>query len=184
MIPLFDALLGRLIDLLVRHRLPILVVSALASLAAVFPASRLTFNQSIESMFSPEDPHLADYVASRRYFGGDELVGVVYQDPELFEPKGLDRVRFLADELSGIRGVQAESTQSLASNLDQLAVLSAQLARLSKIGQFVRLFKIETTPLPGPEELQKKALDLVRGIVVGQDGRTTAVIVRLTPDDG
>src|SRR5262245_1739678 len=182
MMPLSDALLARLVDVLVRRRLPILVISALASLAAVYPATQLTFNQSIESMFSPEDPHLTDYVASRKYFGGDELVGVVYQDPELFAPAGLERVHRLAEELSGIRGVQAESTQSLASNLDQLAVLNAQLAKLSKVGQFVRIFKIETTPLPKPEELRRKALDLISGIVVSEDGKTTAVIVRLVPD--
>src|SRR6266481_4175029 len=106
MIPPPASLLARLVDVLVRFRLPILVGSALLSIGAIFPALNLKFNQSIESMFSEDDQHLVDYVASRKYFGGDELVGVVYQDPELFAPQGLERVRVLSRELSEIQGVQ------------------------------------------------------------------------------
>src|SRR5262245_39454901 len=100
MIPTSTSLIARLVDVLVQYRLPILVVSAVASILAVFPASRLTFNQSIESLYSEDDPHLRDYLASRHWFGGDELVGVVYTDPDLFEPAGLKRVKNLAEELS------------------------------------------------------------------------------------
>jgi predicted RND superfamily exporter protein len=176
-------LLARLVDVLVRFRFPILVGSALVSIGAIFPASNLKFNQSIESMFGEDDQHLMDYVASRKYFGGDELVGVVYQDPELLAPAGLERVRALSRELSEIQGVQAESTQSLASNLDQLKLLNEQLARLAKIGQLVKIFRVETTPLPPPEELRRKALDLVGGVLIGADEKTTAVVVRLAPDE-
>ena len=87
------------------------------SILAVIPANRLSFNETIESMFSDDDPHLVDYLASKRLFGGDELVGVVYQDPQLFEPVGLTRLSNLAEELSAISGVQAASTQNLADHL-------------------------------------------------------------------
>jgi predicted RND superfamily exporter protein len=176
-------LLARLVDVLVRFRLPILAGSALLSVGAVFPASSLKFNQSIESMFGEDDRHLVDYIASRKYFGGDELVGVVYQDPDLFTREGLERVRALSRELSVIRGVQPQSTQSLASNLDQLDLLNDLLSKLAKAGQVAKIFRIETTPLPTPDELRRKALDLVGGVVVGKDERTTAVVVRLVPDE-
>src|SRR6516225_6539286 len=100
MIPSPALLLARVFDILARFRVPILAGSALLSIGAVIPASSLKFNQSIESMFGENDQHLVDYMASRKYFGGDELVGVVYQDPDLFADEGLERVRGLARELS------------------------------------------------------------------------------------
>src|SRR5437667_3921664 len=110
------SVINRLVDWLVRHRFAILVGSALFSLAA-WPVSRqLKFNETVESMFADEDPHLVDFVASKRIFGGDELVGVIYTDPRLFEPDGQARVRELAAGLSKIEGVLAESTQDLATN--------------------------------------------------------------------
>ena len=71
------SLLARLVDFLIRRRLPILIASVIVTVLAVVPASRLSFNETIESMFSDDDPHLVDYLASKRRFGGDELVGVV-----------------------------------------------------------------------------------------------------------
>src|SRR5690242_8557337 len=112
-----ETLLARLVEFLIQRRLPILVASALISILAVYPASQLSFNETIESMFSDDDPHLVDYVASKRLFGGDELVGVVYQDTQLFEPAGQARLARLAEELSKIPGVNAASTQNLAENL-------------------------------------------------------------------
>lgn len=165
MIPSSAPLLARLVDVLVRFRLPILAGSALVSVLAVFPASRLTFNQSIESLYADDDPHLRDYLASRRWFGGDELVGVVYQDPELFESAGLERVENLAAELSSIHGVKGASTQDLASNL---AAVEKPI--------FKALFKKEMA------SFRTRAIELFRRILVGDDDHTTAVIVRLEPE--
>jgi len=149
----------------VRYRLAILIGSAIASILAVFPAARLTFNKSIESLYSEDDPHLRDYLASRRLFGGDELVGVVYTDPELFEPAGLERVKKLAADLSMIRGVKGESTQDLASNLEAV-----------ERPVFRALFKKEMA------SFRMRAIELLRRILIGDDDRTTAVVVRLEPE--
>lgn len=155
----------RLVDWLVRHRFAILVGSALFSLAA-WPVSRqLKFNETVESMFADEDPHLVDFVASKRIFGGDELVGVIYTDPRLFEPDGQARIRELAAGLSKIEGVLAESTQDLATNL----------AAADK-PVFTALFKKEVA------SFRKGAVELFRGILVGDDDQTTAVVLRLAPE--
>src|SRR5438270_13470395 len=102
--------LARLIDLLVRYRFPILAVAVVASLLSVYPATQLKFNQSIESLYADDDVHLQDFLASKRLFGGDELVGVVYRDPDLFTHRGLARVRQLAEALSEGSGVKPGST--------------------------------------------------------------------------
>src|SRR5262245_40102309 len=93
-----DSWRTRLIDALIRHRLPILLASVAISLLAVFPAARLEFDQSIESLYAADDPHLTNYLESKRLFGGDELVGVVYSDRHLMEPEGLTRAGDLAHE--------------------------------------------------------------------------------------
>ena len=159
------SLLARLVDVLIRYRLPILAASALLSIAAVFPASRLSFNETIESMFAEDDPHLTDYLASRRLFGGDELVGVVYRDRQLLEPEGLERVSRLAQELSLVAGVRAESTQSIAGNL---AAADQPV--------FKAFFKKQI------EALRRQVIELSRGILVGDDDQTTAVVLRLVAE--
>jgi hypothetical protein len=159
------SLLARCVDFLIRRRLPILIASALISILAILPASRLSFNETIESMFSDDDPHLVDYLASKRLFGGDELVGVVYQDPQLFEPVGLTRLSNLAEELSKIPGVQAASTQNLA---DHLAAIDRPI--------FTKLFKKRI------EEFRDSVIELFRGILVGADDQTTAIVLRLVPE--
>src|SRR5258708_1553897 len=157
--------LARLIDLLVRYRFPILAVAVVASLLSVYPATQLKFNQSIESLYADDDVHLQDFLASKRLFGGDELVGVVYRDPDLFSKKGLARVRHLAETLSKVRGVKAESTQSLAGNL---AAVDLPI--------FKTIFRKEI------EAFRTRVIELVRGILVGDDNETTSVIVRLVSE--
>src|SRR5579872_5263140 len=117
MTPSPAAPLVRLVDALIRFRLPIFVGSLFVTLLAVKPALDVKFDQTVESMFSEDDPHLVDYVHSKRSFGGDELVGVIYRDPNLFTDEGLGRVKSLAEELSQVPGVREESTQDLATNL-------------------------------------------------------------------
>jgi len=159
------SLLARLVDFLIRRRLPILAASALITMGAIYPASLLTFNETIESMFAEDDPHLIDYLATRRLFGGDELVGVVYRDPHLFDKEGLDRVARLAKELSHVAGVREESTQSIAQNL-----------AAAEQPVFQRFFKKQI------EAFRLRVIELSRNIHVGNDDETTAVVLRLTAE--
>jgi hypothetical protein len=157
--------LARLIDLVVRYRFAILATAVLASLLSVYPATQLKFNQSIESLYADDDFHLQDFLASKRLFGGDELVGVVYRDPDLITKAGLARVRSLAGALSKVPGVKAESTQSLAGNLDAVDVPI-----------FKMIFRKEI------EAFRTRVIELFRGILVGDDNQTTSVIVRLVSE--
>src|SRR5260370_5873625 len=157
------SLLARLVDVLIRQHFPILAASALISILAVYPASQLAFNETIESMFAEDDPHLTDYLASRKLFGGDELVGVVYRDPELFKKDGLARVAGLAEELSYVAGVRAESLQSIAGNL---AAADQPVFKTFFTKQI--------------ESFRRQVIESTRGILVGDDDQTTSVVLRLT----
>lgn len=166
MTPSPAAPLVRLVDALIRFRLPIFVGSLFVTLLAVKPALDVKFDQTVESMFSEDDPHLVDYVHSKRSFGGDELVGVIYRDPNLFTDEGLGRVKTLAGELSRVPGVREESTQDLATNL---AAVDRPLFRTGLFRKYTK-------------ELRSKVIELFRGILVGEDDQTTAVVVRLVPE--
>ncbi|MSR56411.1 MAG: hypothetical protein EXS05_01905 [Planctomycetaceae bacterium] len=152
-----DSQLARLVDGLIRYRAALLAIGTLVTIVAWFPASRLAFDQSIESLYAHDDPHLQSYLESKGLFGGDELVGVVYSDPELFSDEGLARVRELAEELSNIPGVQSQSTQNLADGLAQASI-------------------------PFLKKRMQQVLEFFQGILVGEDRETTAVVLRLTAE--
>jgi len=154
--------LALLADFLLRYRIGLFVGAAAISAFAFVEASKLTLEQSIESLYALEDPHLVDYQESKALFGGDEFVIVVYEDPELLTPDGLARVRSFSDQLSQVAGVQSKSTQNLA---DVLAP--------ANIPWLVRpLFQLR----------RDKLIELSRGILIGADQRTTGIVLRLFPE--
>lgn len=153
-----DSRLGRLADGLIRFRLPLLLVG-LGLTALAWPVARqLRFDESIESLYAADDPHLTDYVQSKQAFGGDEFIIVAYTDPQLFEPNSLQvsdssaaRIKGFADQLSQVPGVQGSSTQNLADALR----------------------------FPYRRERVK---EMVEGVLLGDDGQTTAIVLRLSPE--
>ncbi len=144
---------------LIRGRYAFLGGSLVLLVLAWFPASRLAFDQSIESLYSPDDPHLLAYLDSRRLFGGDEFVIVAWTEPQLFreDTDGLtsesaNRILALSKRLSEIPGVRGSSTQTLADAL-----------RFPYRRDRVR--------------------ELAEGVVLGLNGKTTAIVLRLLPTD-
>lgn len=156
-----DSALARSVNWLIRHRLPIFLLGLVATLAATYWASNLSFNQSIEALYADDDPYLIDYVRSKQQFGGDELAGVVYSDPKLFSPEGLDRVHKLAEQLSAVPGIRAESTQDLATGLSRTT----------------------HSKLPFLRKRTKQVHDFFRGILIGDDDQTTAIVLRFEAED-
>ena len=153
-----STLLTRSVDWLIRGRWWLLSFALIATVAA-WPLSRqLAFDQSIESLYAEGDPHLRDFLGSRKTFGGDEFLIVAWPEPDLFQPDSnaltetaQTRITEFADQLNKVPGVAAESTQHLASAL-----------RFPYRRDRVR--------------------QIVRGLLLGSDDTTTAVILRLIPD--
>ncbi len=157
--------LATVADWLIRHRRGLLGLALLLAAAAIVPASRLTLDESVESFYAPDDPYLLAYLDSKQKFGGDEFVFVAYQDPQLLEQEGLDRVKAFAQELSQVPGVRAESTQDLATTLAPPAA-----------GLAVRLF------LRFPRT-RSNLIGFSRRVLIGDDGETTAIVLRLLPEN-
>ena len=149
--------LVRLTNILLDHRGWWFCIAIATTLAAAIPASRLQFDQSIESLYAKDNARLAAWRDSKRLFGGDEFVVVAYTDPELFEPGGdkltpqaADRIEALATKLRTVPGLQTDSFQHLAQALQA----------------------------PFGRSIIRK---LMEGILVGTDEKTTSIFCRLEP---
>ena len=57
---------------------------------------RVSYEQSISSFFADDDPYMAIYQQAAKTFGDDNFVFLVYDDPALLTPEGMDRVAELA----------------------------------------------------------------------------------------
>jgi uncharacterized protein len=151
-------LLSFFVETLTRFRL-IILPGALIATALVWPiADQLEFDQSVESLYADNDPHLEAYRASGRHFGGDEFAIVAWQEEGLFNEgsnsvseRSLQRIENVSDRIAEVPGVYPESIQH------------AGIA------------------LRFPYKREKVA-EMIRGALVGADRETTAVVVRLIPE--
>ncbi|MFN9271309.1 MAG: efflux RND transporter permease subunit [Planctomycetaceae bacterium] len=164
-------MLHRLIDWLIGHRILALVLAGIAFLVALPPSQRLAFDQSIEALYSEANTRLTDYLDSKQLFGGDELILVCYRDPQLYLPDSdefrddrLALVAQLAEQLNHrIAGIDPRETQEMASLLRRAQALRR---------------------MPRLQALERRVRELARGICLGPDNQTTAVVLRLLPAGG
>ena len=68
---------------LVKFRNWLLLAAVVMLLVCIPIAERLTFDQTIESFFAPDNPDIQLLLKSRQDFGGDEFVIVAWQEPGL-----------------------------------------------------------------------------------------------------
>ena len=153
--PANSPLLTRIVDAMIHWRGTLLLVALLVTAVAWPISRRLAFEQSIESLYATDNPHLRDFLASRSTFGGDEFLIIAYSEPELFQPdstaltdRASERIVAFAQQLSEVSGIAKESTQHLA-----------QALRFPYGREHIR--------------------QMVSGILVGNDDHTTAIVLRL-----
>ncbi|NDC63082.1 MAG: hypothetical protein EBZ59_03655 [Planctomycetia bacterium] len=141
---------------LVAHRNLLAVVAVILAVASVERSRHLEFVRSIDTMFDRTDPALVPYRRMGRAFGSSEVVLAAYDDPELFTPAGIDRLRSLTDRLAVFPGVS--SATSLAS---------------TPLGS--RIIDLDGSPTA------RKLVALMEGYTLGPDHRTAAVVCVLAP---
>ena len=156
-------------DFLVRHRLLLFSTALFLGVLAVWPARQLQFDQSIESLFSRDEPLLEDYLQSRFWFGEFQQVFVAYSDPDLFSYSGLKRLQQLSERCSEIPGVDRVDTLIDVLEISGLPVLSA-------------VQKIDAS-VPFMESLSSQQRELLQGIFLSHDGKTTAALLYLNPEN-
>ena len=171
---------------LVERRRILLAVVAVLTVFAIVPALRLELNRSLESLYADDDPLLVHYRESKELFGGDEFVIVAWRQPDLLDDEGklnpevATGIRRFSDRLSRVGGVNPASTQDLARVVEN-AVAFAKEAATERFGDKPLLRGIAGR---FALERQQDALNFSEGILVGADGETTAIVLRLKPEGG
>ncbi len=170
--------LNTIMDRIVAWRNGLLLLAAVLVTASIPLSERLTFDQRIESFFSDDHPDIVILRRSRADFGADEFVIAAWTEPRLFSHDGPEqtplaeliarrswqpeltsdahtRIVELAERLNRIPGVQPDRTQHLAGMLDSA---------------------------PRSRHVRRAMLQIFTGTLVGEDARTTAIILTLLPE--
>ncbi len=139
------------------------VTFATALLLAVVLAiwgRRVGYEQSIHSFFAEDDPDMAAYQKAAATFGDDNFVFVMYDDPDLLTPAGMDRVAELA---AAIAPARIEAVQRVES-LDAMPLIWAVDDALIALDRL-------------PSMLRKSALDAAKRSVANLDLKSGALTV-------
>lgn len=150
---------------LVKFRNWLLLAAAVALVVSIPIAGRLTFDQTIESFFAPDNPDIQLLLQSRQDFGGDEFVIVAWREPGLIQlspendipelsASSATRIADLAQKLSELPGVDKERTRDLERFLKRS---------------------------PYNKNTRQKMLSLFEGVLISQDQKSTAIVLQLLP---
>lgn len=160
------------IAVVVAWRWPLLALAVILAAAAWFPSRQVTFDRSIENMFSPRDPVMGPFKRFQAIFGSQEVLLAVYEDPQLMSEEGLQRLKQVSDRLRTVPGVR--DVLSLAEinalvgqiNTNPLARLSAKPPFLDEQNQLAQAYR-----------------DLFEGYTHSADGQIAALACMIDPSD-
>lgn len=188
-----------------RHVFGAAVVTLLVGLALF--GERVGYEQSIGSFFAEDDPVMGVYQKAAETFGDDNFVFLVYDDPNVLTPAGMDRAGELAEavgpeKIPGVLRVESLDAMPLVWALDDalLAVdklpAIARNAALNAARRAVANLDLKTNALTvggavravdalGLESLKKRLAGnaLFQGTLIDETGATTAVVARLRKTD-
>ncbi len=148
-------------------RWAIAIALLLTGLAMARMGQNVRTDRTLDSLFAPDDPVLADYLSLRRDFGGNEVVLLVYDDPQLWTAAGVATNRLWAAEIAAAPCV--DSVLSVARLCDAFAVL-----RPSFFGGDIKL-------LDDADPLAVDFRGLFEGYTHGANGRTAGIVAMLDP---
>jgi len=191
------------IGLLLRSRFVTAAVTAVVLILLVLFGKKVSYEQSIGSFFADDDPSMAVYQRVAHAFGDDNFVFLVYDDPELVSPGGLDRVAELAaavkpERIPGVLRVESLDAMPLVwalddalIELDRLPALARKVA-LNAAKSMIKNVDLKTNALTvsgavraadetGREKLKGRLSrhPLFLGTLIDATGKATAVVVRL-----
>ncbi len=183
------------------------VFSAIVILLVVLAVwgRRVGYEQSINSFFAEDDPYMRVYQQAARTFGDDNFVFIVYDDPELLTPAGIDRVAELAaavapGRIAGVQRVESLDAMPLLWAVDDaLLALDRMPAMLrayalKKAKESVANLDLKTNAMTvggalrasGGDASSRSAMrdrltrhPLFLGTLIDASGTTTALVARL-----
>jgi predicted RND superfamily exporter protein len=167
-----------------------------------FWGRRVSYEQSINSFFAEDDPYMRVYQQAAKTFGDDNFVFVVYDDPELLTPRGLDRVSELAaavapERIAGVQRVESLDAMPLLWAVDDALLMLDRLPEflrnraLTTAKRAIKNIDLKTNAMTvsgavrasseNPAALKSRLTrhPLFLGTLIDSRGTTTAVVARL-----
>ena len=141
-----------------------LLLAAVVTLVVCIPiAKRLTFDQTIESFFPPDNPDIQLLLKSRQDFGGDEFVIVAWQEPGLIRTNPENDIPELSEAATS-------HISELSQKLSELPGVDKERTR--DLERFLR-------KSPYNKNTRQKMLKLFDGVLIGPDQQSTAIVLQL-----
>lgn len=163
------------ISLVIRYRFFILGFLLLVTGLAGANISRGVIASSISNLFLGESKEYHVYRDYVKEFGNDEVFIVAFEDPDMLSRGSLERLRGIIDQIRAIPEVwrvdSIDSAQHVFVSEDVLHIkryAEEALAQPKLAGAIIN--ELRADPLTG-------------GLVISGDGRHTAVLVELRPDE-
>ena len=158
---------------ILRYRVAVLAITALATLAAALQAPRVEFQASTEMWFVEGDPHLARYHQFLAEFQTDEILLVALTVDDVFRPEHLALIDRLTEQVATFPYVQAATS---LTNLDVLRADDEEI-RVGPLVPDLPATQAEAEPI----RAHLAASPLLRDALVSADHRTAAILIELVP---
>jgi predicted RND superfamily exporter protein len=157
-----------------RHPLPPLLLVAVATLTLAMQLPKLVLDTSNESFFHANSPELLNYVAFKEEFGREDMIIIATETDNVFDPAFLSRLESLHKAL-----------EARVPHLDEVtSLLNARNTRGEGDELIVEdLFESWPQTSDDMAALRDRALSnpIYRNLLLSDDGRVTAVVVRPSP---
>ncbi|MDA1231351.1 MAG: MMPL family transporter, partial [Planctomycetota bacterium] len=150
---------------LVKYRNWLLLGAAVTLVLCIPIAKRLTFDQTIESFFAPNNPDIKLLLQSRTDFGGDEFVIVAWREPGLIQVDPEKEIPELSETAS-------RHIAELSRKLSELPGVDKEQTR--DLERFLK-------KSPFNKNTRQKMLSLFEGVLIGPDQKSTAIVLQLLP---
>ncbi len=132
----------------------------------------VSFDNSIEGMFSADDHRLVDYQRLKNIFGGAEIVLAVYEDPDLFaaDGSGLQTLRRRSSELASVPGI---------IGVLSLSEINEALKKIYALGNLLSGQETAEPIINEEDPVAREFLETFAGYTHGRDGKTVAIVCLL-----
>ena len=148
--------ISKLIDTIINFRIVVICILLLGFIFAAFQIPKIKIDNSLDVWFVENDPVLLDYKYFQKQFGNDEIVAVVFSDPEsILTPENDKLIQSLTSEIEQLPRIKG--VYSIANTLDQKHFLSKD--------QKTTILQIELQSIENIDEERNEILKDVKDVL-------------------
>jgi len=167
---------ARLAAWIYRWRIALTALIVAGAIVSIPRANITDIDNDITAWFSKADPVYQDYERFRKEFGGTRslIIALAADSPErLFAQDTLDYIRRVSDDIERVETVERVASLATATIVEATSDGGLDVRRL-----------LTDVARASPADIRRRAIgdDLIRGDLVSEDARVTAVVVTFDED--